>query len=230
MGKDVIIACDFAGRSETLDFLSLFGEDKPFVKIGMNVGPNYGDREYLNRLFAAVQERNRPLPGMKKAAVVIAAPGKLPSASGIKVRRMELRRQIARKEIEFTMLDGKLENGGAGPAKKAEPTAEERELKELRGQVRRTFSEVLDIDPAEVTDTAHFVNDLGGDSLQSISLAIKLEEKYDLLIPNEAFQSCVCVDDVAHLLYRLRHGPGRDLNKTVLHINALSFAKNKRAL
>ena len=37
MGKDVIIACDFAGRSETLDFLSLFGEDKPFVKIGMEL-------------------------------------------------------------------------------------------------------------------------------------------------------------------------------------------------
>jgi 8-amino-7-oxononanoate synthase/acyl carrier protein len=192
---------------EQFTILGLTGADgNERVAIVMNVGPNYGDREYLNRLFAAVQERNRPLPGMKKAAVVIAAPGKLPSASGIKVRRMELRRQIARKEIEFTVLDGKLENGGAGTAKKAELTAEERELKELRGQVRRTFSEVLDIDPAEVTDTAHFVNDLGGDSLQSISLAIKLEEKYDLLIPNEAFQSCVCVDDVAHLLYRLRHG------------------------
>jgi hypothetical protein len=55
---------------------------------------------------------------MKKAALVIAPPGKLPSASGIKVRRMELRRQIARKEIEFTVLDGKLECG-RGTAKKA---------------------------------------------------------------------------------------------------------------
>jgi acyl carrier protein len=73
----------------------------------------------------------------------------------------------------------------------------ERELKELRGQVRATFAEVLDMDPARSPTTAHFVNDLGGDSLQSISLAIKLEEKYDLLIPTEAFQSCVCVNDVA---------------------------------
>lgn len=37
MAKDVIVACDFAGRDETLDFLSLFGEEKPFVKIGMEL-------------------------------------------------------------------------------------------------------------------------------------------------------------------------------------------------
>lgn len=37
MGKDVIIACDFASKAETLDFLSVFGEQKPFVKIGMEL-------------------------------------------------------------------------------------------------------------------------------------------------------------------------------------------------
>ena len=37
MGKDVIIACDFAGREETMRFLSRFGEEKPFLKIGMEL-------------------------------------------------------------------------------------------------------------------------------------------------------------------------------------------------
>ena len=37
MGKDVIIACDFAGAKETLDFLSVFKEKRPFVKIGMEL-------------------------------------------------------------------------------------------------------------------------------------------------------------------------------------------------
>ncbi len=38
MGKDVIVACDFAGRQEVADFLGLFGEgEKPFVKIGMEL-------------------------------------------------------------------------------------------------------------------------------------------------------------------------------------------------
>ena len=37
MGKDVIIACDFAGKKEVLDFLDKFTGRKPFVKIGMEL-------------------------------------------------------------------------------------------------------------------------------------------------------------------------------------------------
>lgn len=37
MGKDVIIACDFAGAAETYDFLDCFKDAKPFVKIGMEL-------------------------------------------------------------------------------------------------------------------------------------------------------------------------------------------------
>lgn len=37
MSRDVIIACDFAGKEETLKFLDLFQEEKPFLKIGMEL-------------------------------------------------------------------------------------------------------------------------------------------------------------------------------------------------
>ena len=37
MGKDVIVACDFAGKAQTLEFLDKFTEQKPFVKIGMEL-------------------------------------------------------------------------------------------------------------------------------------------------------------------------------------------------
>ncbi len=37
MGKDVIIACDFASREQTLEFLDKFTGKKPFVKIGMEL-------------------------------------------------------------------------------------------------------------------------------------------------------------------------------------------------
>ncbi|MGN1419125.1 MAG: orotidine-5'-phosphate decarboxylase [Acutalibacteraceae bacterium] len=37
MGKDVIIACDFAGKEECLSFLDKFKEEKPYVKIGMEL-------------------------------------------------------------------------------------------------------------------------------------------------------------------------------------------------
>ena len=37
MGRDVIIACDFSSKRETLDFLEKFGKLRPFVKIGMEL-------------------------------------------------------------------------------------------------------------------------------------------------------------------------------------------------
>ncbi len=37
MGKDVIVALDFPGRGEALGFLGLFKEEKPYVKIGMEL-------------------------------------------------------------------------------------------------------------------------------------------------------------------------------------------------
>lgn len=37
MGKDVIIACDFSSAKATFDFLDKFTDEKPFVKIGMEL-------------------------------------------------------------------------------------------------------------------------------------------------------------------------------------------------
>ena len=37
MGRDVIIACDFSSREDTMNFLERFTDEKPFVKIGMEL-------------------------------------------------------------------------------------------------------------------------------------------------------------------------------------------------
>ncbi len=37
MSKDVIVACDFASAEKTFEFLDLFKDKKPFVKIGMEL-------------------------------------------------------------------------------------------------------------------------------------------------------------------------------------------------
>ena len=37
MGKDVIVALDFAGAKQVYDFLDRFSGKKPYVKIGMEL-------------------------------------------------------------------------------------------------------------------------------------------------------------------------------------------------
>ena len=51
MKRDVIIACDFAGREETLRFLDQFENEKPFVKIGMELF--YGEGPQIVREIKA---------------------------------------------------------------------------------------------------------------------------------------------------------------------------------
>ena len=80
MKRDVIIACDFASREQTLNFLDKFTEEKPFVKIGMELfyaeGPNIvreikysdGERAAVQRVaasadVAAGREYLQPLVG-----------------------------------------------------------------------------------------------------------------------------------------------------------------------
>lgn len=45
-------------------------------------------------------------------------------------------------------------------------------------ELRQTVATVLDVDAAEVTDEARFVEDLGGDSLLAMEIVVVLEKKY----------------------------------------------------
>ena len=76
MGKDVIVACDFAGKQEVLDFLGLFTEEKPFVKIGMELfyaaGPDIV-REIKQRghkIFLDLKLHDSPTTVMKAMQVL----------------------------------------------------------------------------------------------------------------------------------------------------------------
>lgn len=78
MAKDVIIACDFPSREQTLAFLDRFPAEKPFVKIGMELFYGAGPqvvreiKERGHRIFLDLKLHDIPNT-VKKAMAVLSS-------------------------------------------------------------------------------------------------------------------------------------------------------------
>lgn len=58
-------------------------------------------------------------------------------------------------------------------------------MADVEARVKEIIVEQLGVDPAEVTQQASFVNDLGADSLDTVELVMAFEEEFGLEIPDE---------------------------------------------
>ena len=65
-------------------------------------------------------------------------------------------------------------------------------------KVKQIIVEQLGVDEAEVTPTAHFVDDLGADSLDIVELVMAFEEAFEIEIPDEDAEKIKTVGDVVN--------------------------------
>ena len=63
----------------------------------------------------------------------------------------------------------------------------------LEEQVKKIVSERLGVDLIKVVDDAHFVDDLGADSLDQVELVMELESVFGCEIPDAAVQKITTV-------------------------------------
>jgi len=55
----------------------------------------------------------------------------------------------------------------------------------LESKVKEIIVDQLGVDPGEVTDDAHFIEDLGADSLDTVELVMAFEDEFKIEIPDE---------------------------------------------
>ena len=59
--------------------------------------------------------------------------------------------------------------------------------------VEKIIADHLKVDISEVTDDKHIIDDLGGDSLNTVELVLEFETEYGISIPDEDAESLVTV-------------------------------------
>lgn len=62
-------------------------------------------------------------------------------------------------------------------------------------KLQKIISEVLNVDPDEITMETTFVDDLGADSLDLFQIIMGIEEEFDIEIANEDAENIVTVGD-----------------------------------
>jgi acyl carrier protein len=70
----------------------------------------------------------------------------------------------------------------------------------VQDKVKQIIIEQLNVEDAEVTPNASFVDDLGADSLDRVELIMAFEEAFDIEIPDEEAEKIKTVQDAVNYI------------------------------
>ena len=205
--EDVFASINGVEQSCVVGFRRNRRDNNEDIVLVMNVGENYTDDQYLDKLAAKVADANRRLPIYTQLNRALVTPNKLPLVSGIKVKRIELKRMYEEGELTYRELDLHGQNVGTEVAAAARLETKSAKHDEILKKVRTMYAEALEISESEITDNANFIEDLQGDSLQVLSIALKAEEEWGITIPAEEYGSCATVAGMAQVVEALLEGP-----------------------
>ena len=62
-------------------------------------------------------------------------------------------------------------------------------------KVKEVVIDKLGVDEAAITEEAHFVNDLGADSLDTVELIMEFEKQFNISIPDDKAEGIQTVGD-----------------------------------
>lgn len=70
-------------------------------------------------------------------------------------------------------------------------------------RIKQILVDELAVDESEITDSADLLLDLGADSLDKVELVMRIEEEFDVLVPEEDEDKIATVADTVKLAERL---------------------------
>ena len=170
-------------------------------------------------LVETVGDLNERLPLMKQVTRLIISEAPLPLSASMKVQRFRLRQAIADQEPGF--IDIPLNRNAPAPVPKP-MSVQHQDDREIMDWVRGLYAEVLNIPADSIGDDARFSEDLKGDSLGLVSLAVKAEETFHVVIEPRDYGECTTVRGAARLIQRLKAGERDEERKKPEHVQPIT--------
>ncbi|MCL2748361.1 MAG: aminotransferase class I/II-fold pyridoxal phosphate-dependent enzyme, partial [Oscillospiraceae bacterium] len=173
---------------------------------------NSVDAAAVATVAAEVSAVNAQLPVFKRVRRLFVAAQPLPLANGIKVRRQKLQEWLGTGAFDARPVD--MASGALGATGGDAPSAagidasdvETAAMREIRREVVNCFAAVLSMEPGEIGIHKRFIEDLGGDSLDSLNLLVRVETAFGLMVDEREYRGCATVDDITRLIWRKRMG------------------------
>lgn len=82
------------------------------------------------------------------------------------------------------------------------------------------IADVLETEPSEVSPEHHFVNDLGANSLDVVEFVMRLEDHFDVEVPDDAADSIQTVGDLVSYIEKLLSGDEHSHSMTTVAVGS----------
>ena len=180
------------------------------ITLVLNLGEKTCDNGLKDRVAAAVRSINTGLPVYKRLARAYFALEALPVANGFKVKRMAVKKMLEEGSLKAEAIDLSSRAEAAPAAASPEtPAATDAHREEIARKVQAIYSSVLNLPEKDIDRNANFIDELGGDSLEVLSIVTQAEEEFGVMIPAEMYTRCASVNGAAAVLDEIINGGGK---------------------
>jgi len=77
-------------------------------------------------------------------------------------------------------------------------------LLDIEADIRKLVAEILEVEPQEINETAHFVKDLGMDSMMALEILAGIEKMYRIVIPEEMLPKFTSLKETVRIVKEIK--------------------------
>ena len=149
----------------------------------------------------ALKELEKTIKGIKlphdtKIDAIYLAKNRLPMANNMKVKRFAIKKEIENGSNKYVLINSKKVSS------KTRKLSQEA-ITKILPPVRELFSKILVLPTFKIDDEDHWINDLGGDSMNYVELVQEVDRYFDIEVPEEQYGKLTCVNDFVEEIARL---------------------------